>query len=240
VLVAVTCSKGRSFHAVTSLPNTLAQCDRLVVVDFGCPDHSGALVAEEARKLRASDRVHVVMVSREDAPRWHASRARNVGGRAAAERYPGARLVFVDADVRVQQGFGDWAREMPTGSFGVAGRTVGGDVRDLCGLLVVDAEPWLATGGYLEAIEAYGSEDIEMRDRLWHSGLDCARIPLPCLAHIPHPDRPRTQFHVVRDLRQAVRVSQQQMMAGREALGWRPQRAGMFPANYVRFRAPRT
>ena len=96
----VTVSKGRLHHIRQTLPLMAAQqADKLIVVDYSCPDGTGDWV--EANVPAAQ----VVRVT--DDPGFSLTRARNIGARHAGTDW----LVFADADIVTEAGWLAWMRD---------------------------------------------------------------------------------------------------------------------------------
>jgi hypothetical protein len=182
---AITTCKGRLEHIRQTLPALCAQADcEVVVVDYDCPDGVGAWVRSaqpDAWVVRASDR-----------PLFNISEARNLGAAAAS----GEWLIFLDADVLVSPTLTEQiAPLLSPGVFLLP------DPRtdELWGALVVSRADFEAVGGYDEAFEGWGSEDLDMTTRLWLAGRSVAAFPGELLTSLPHGEDERTRFHAIGD-----------------------------------------
>ena len=140
----VTVCKGRLAHLKQTLPLLAAQPGtEAVVVDYGCPQGTSAWVE------RTLPRVKVVKV--DDDSGICVARGRNLGAAAAGS----PRLCFVDADVKLSEGFAAWAREhaRPRHYYRVLPAS-----EDLWGTCLCSAEDFARAGGYDEAFRGWGGE----------------------------------------------------------------------------------
>jgi hypothetical protein len=202
--VVVTCM-GRLAFVNRTLPTVLADPSPCYcLVDFSCPDRAGDWL-ESTYPDRVRD--GTMMVVRAEGRRFfHKTVALNLGAEAVMAR--GARtLCFADADTAFAAGaIGEIAALLAPGRFLVAGPgDGGGSIASLTGLLVVAAADFQRAGGYDEAFEDWGSEDIEMRLRL-HLRLGLSAVPIPArlVQPLKHGDWLRTQFHRERNLRKSA------------------------------------
>jgi glycosyltransferase involved in cell wall biosynthesis len=185
-LTAITTCKGRLEHLKQSLPALMAIPDlEVVVVDYDCPDGAGDWV--EASWPRAK------LVSVTDRPNFNRSEAKNLGAAVAS----GEWLFFVDADIRVGEDFMQSLDGlMRPGVFLLA------DPRpaELWGALIVSRADFEAIDGYDEAMEGYGSEDVDVLARLMIAGVTEAGFPSQGLRVIAHDQAMRTRFHALKDV----------------------------------------
>jgi hypothetical protein len=180
----VTC-KGRLEHLQFTLPYLLSLPDcEVIVVDYDCPEHAGDWVRATHPQAR------VVQVA--DRPIFNLAEARNLGIAVASAPW----LLMVDADVIVAPELIDVVRgRLRPGVF------LQPEFRPypLMGTIVLGREDCLAVGGYDEAFQGYGSEDLDLTTRLKMSGCEAASFP-GCLQSIIHPDALRSRFYEVADL----------------------------------------
>lgn len=181
----VTTCKGRLAHIRQTLPRLCVQDDsEVVVVDYDCPEGVGGWVRS------AHPGVKVVHVA--DRPLFNLSEARNLGVAATTAPW----LVFLDADVLV-------APELTRTLEPLLGPKtfLWPDPRpaELWGALVVSRADFDAVGGYDEAFEGWGAEDVDMTVRLSEAGLSPRTFPGGLLASLPHGEAERTRFHAVGD-----------------------------------------
>jgi glycosyltransferase involved in cell wall biosynthesis len=184
VSIITTC-KARIHHLRRSLPSFLAQPDsEVIVVDYDCPDDTAGFCAREFPAAR--------VVKVENAPRFNAARARNLGAVAAR----GEWIAFFDADIVMAPDFvrrlgpaldvqGTFHRFYPT------------DVatNSSCGSCVVRHADYLEIDRYDEVMQGYGGEDQDLYFRLEFSGRKALRLEFDMLAEIiQHHDRERVRF----------------------------------------------
>jgi hypothetical protein len=186
LLTAITTCKGRLEHLKATLPTLMSVPDlEVVVVDYDCPDHAGDWVRADWPRAR------VVAVS--DRPWFNRSEAKNLGAAVAS----GDWLFFIDADVCVGEAFVQSVQGLlRPGVFLLA------DPRpaDLWGALIVSRADFEAIGGYDQAMEDYGSEDVDIIARLMIAGIEETGFPSQTLQVIPHDQAMRTRFHERTDI----------------------------------------
>ena len=214
--VVVTCMGRLSFvkHTAAALlegagTGSLCYC----LVDFSCPDQCGAWLESTYPQLIARGDARVVRVP--DRAYFHKTAALNLGARAALEA--GARtLCFSDADTLVLPAAVDAvAASVGPGRFLVIDRRPGGaSVPSLTGLLGVAAADFRRAGGFDEAFEDWGAEDLEMRLRLHLvHGLDPVFLPADLFAPLDHGNWLRTRFHRERDIQRSAARNYAQLRA---------------------------
>ncbi|HEX4197177.1 MAG TPA: glycosyltransferase [Caulobacteraceae bacterium] len=185
-LSAITTCKGRLEHLKETLPALMADPElEVVVVDYDDPDGAGDWVRANHPDAR------VVAVA--DRPFFNRSEAKNLGAAAAS----GDWLFFIDADVHVGAGLtqGVQALLRPRVFLLPDPRPA-----DLWGVLIVARADFEAAGGYDEAMEDYGSEDVDVLARLMIAGLAEVGFPSEGLVAIAHDHALRTRFHRVANL----------------------------------------
>lgn len=127
-------------------------------------------------------------------PLFHKTRLLNLGmQQAKKDRYE--RVVLLDADTTVMEGFAGEIAEVPEyGYFGFCRSPI--TARDLAGVLVVNIDDWQAIGGMDERIRDWGAEDLDMRLRLRFSrGIDYVRLDPNTLLAFSHSDELRTELY---------------------------------------------
>lgn len=170
----VTTCMGRLAHLRETLPTWTAQPGlEVVLVDWSCPEGSGAWVAA------AFPGVKVVQVTGK--AHFHLTAARNAGAAAAS----GDWLAFVDADVRLAPEFG--AALFPRLGEPAFWLAEAGP-KELSGSVVLPREAFEDLGGYDEALTDWGSEDVDLYRRLAARGLPRRGFPGDLMAPIPHGD----------------------------------------------------
>jgi hypothetical protein len=181
----ITVCKGRLEHLKQTLPSRAdLPGTQAIVVDYACPQGTRTWVAQNF------PRVKVVAV--DDDPGFCVSRARNLGARAAST----ARLCFVDADVKLREGFLPWLRaNIRPRHFYRAWPLI----PDLWGTFVCPAEDFASIGGFDEALQGWGGEDDDIYMRLADSGCAQALFPAELLEALQHDDAQRVTYYEVKD-----------------------------------------
>jgi len=186
LVTAITTCKGRLEHLKQTLPALMASPGlEVVVVDYDCPDHAGDWVRETFPGAK--------VVSVPDRPWYNHSDAKNLGAAAAS----GEWLYFADADIRVAEGFMQTVQPLlRPGVFLLAEPRPA----DLWGAIFVARRDYEAIGGFDEAMEGYGSEDVDLLARLMMAGVRQAQFPSRGFAIINHDEAMRARFHQVTNI----------------------------------------
>jgi hypothetical protein len=186
MITAITPCKGRLEHLKQTLPALMASPDvEVVVVDYDCPDRAGDWVRG------AYPQAKVVSVT--GRPWYNRSEAKNLGAAAAS----GDWLFFADADVRVADGFMQTVQALlRPGVFLLANPRPA----DLWGAIFVARRDFETLGGFDEAMEDYGSEDVDLLARLMMAGVQEAHFPSRGFGVIQHDQATRTRFHQSHDM----------------------------------------
>jgi hypothetical protein len=190
ILPIVTCM-GRLEHLKQTLPRVVREFGRAVVVDWSCPQKSGAWAR---RNFGAA--VDVVEVPGQRY--FHKTRALNLGARRAA-MLGASRLLFLDADTLVETGLcAACEQSLVPGEFGMADRHGTRRRPSLTGVLLVSVTDFRRIGGYDEEFVNYGCEDLDMRCRLAILG-KVRPVDLPPLLvyAISHDDSLRVQHYAL-------------------------------------------
>jgi glycosyltransferase involved in cell wall biosynthesis len=184
-LTIVTTCKGRLQYLRQTLPTLVAQpAASCVVVDYGCPDHSGDWVQANFPQ--------VTVVRWPDTGNFNLSHARNLGVATATTDV----ICMIDADVRLAPAFVPtilaqfdarhyYLAEPPTD--------------DISGTVVCARSAFEFVQGYDEACAGWGGEDMDFYDRLDFHGLQQASFPATLLSALPHPDSVRTEYYAIAD-----------------------------------------
>jgi len=197
----ITVCKGRLAHLEQTLPLLAAQPGtEAIVVDYGCPQDTGSWVRERF------PRVKVVAV--DDDPGFCVARGRNLGAAAASAPW----LCFVDADVKLREGFAAWAREHARGRHYYRALPPSEEVWGTC---ICSAEDFEGAGAYDEAFRGWGGEDDDLYVRLEDSGCLPSGFPAGLLEAIAHGDATRLAQYEIKDKRIHNRVSQVYVAAKR-------------------------
>lgn len=184
MITAVTTCKGRLEHLETTLPLMLNEFDRVIVVDWGCPQGSGDWAREEGASV----------IYKKHEEFFHASRARNFGARDVQTR----KVCFLDADTMVFPGLAEEIEGLlDLSSMLIAARTADNyDVMNLNGFIALDIGQFWGVGGYNEAIEGYAIEDAYLRVQLLcERGLKPKRVSPHLLGAIQHSHEMRARYH---------------------------------------------
>lgn len=186
----ITTCKGRLPSLVTSLEGWLRASDaRVIVVSDGCPElevHPMPLVAGD------DARVSVFYTPADIGDHFSKPRALNLGAHAARAWTTAEHLLFLDADTLMNTPFWPWyvARREPGVMFMAEPSS---ERRDLTGVLGVTASDFEAAGGADEGFAGWGSEDLDLRLRIYLTRKpQILTIPPDHLDSIPHNDELRT------------------------------------------------
>jgi hypothetical protein len=163
-----------------------------VLVDFACPDGSGAWVKE-----RWGDRAEVVALEVPPEHPFNKPLALNSGAMRAVEL--GAQyLCFLDADTLVEPEFFDVVESaLSLDSFLIVPPSQ--EKRDLTGFVCVNHRNFMRVGGYDIGFSGWGAEDLEFRLKLYLRG-GLRFVEVPALASsIPHTDEVRMAHYGEKD-----------------------------------------
>lgn len=188
--LVVTC-KGRLAHLRQSLPLFMQQPDtRVVVVDYACPDGTGAFV--EANFPAAQ------LVPVTDRPYFNASAARNAGARLARSPY----LIFCDADTILAANFTALIEPLLTSDNFLTFRSASGN--SLGGSCVVSTRHFQQVRGFDEVFSGYGGEDLDFYWRLSRMGAQrflCE--PTDVIRALEHSPQLRSTHYEVKDIKRS-------------------------------------
>lgn len=184
---------GRLHHLKQTLPAIVNQTDDYILVDYSCPDMSGAWAV-------VNYNVKVVYVPGEKM--FHHARARNIGAMYAKYEW----LCFIDADMLVLN---------PTliKDFFVGRKTedrmfsLNKYDHGYCGFLVVHRKHFEAVSGYNEKMVGWGYEDLDIKYRLQQIGVRRIWVKSRNIKHIDHDDAERVQFVPIKDIRESNAVN---------------------------------
>jgi len=203
----VTSCKGRLAHLRPSIESWLrATPAPILVISDGCPELTPGTFSDP--------RVTVVSTERSVTDHFHKPSALNLGAASAETDH----VLFLDADTLVMRGFWDWyaPRVAPDALFMVAPSPAR---RDLTGILGVWTPSFVAVGGYDEGMLGWGSEDLDLRLRLFitqHPRV--IEIPEELLSSIPHTDALRTRYYAEADKMASHRANLQRLVDSAERL----------------------
>jgi glycosyltransferase involved in cell wall biosynthesis len=166
----------------------VAQGAPVTVVDYDCPEGSGAWVQS------AFPDVTVVQVK--DDSGFSVARARNIGATHIQTDW----IAFVDADVILPMGLLSNPAEYELQ--GVFTRYVSqghASEQNTWGTCIVEKAYFGSVGGYDETFRGWGGEDDDLYQRLKMSGLRERQIQDAGLGAIPHTDHLRTAYYEQKD-----------------------------------------
>ncbi len=179
--IVVTC-KDRLDHLKLSLPSFLQQNVSVVVVDYACPQATGAWVTAHYPEVK------VVNVT--DQSDFHLARARNAGARVVTSTW----IAFLDADLLLEPHWMACLALRPGYYFVPMPAKL-----SMTGCCVVEQSIWQQVGGYDEVIQGWGGDDlgfylfcraIGIRPAGWDSAT----------AHVlEHTDEQRTRYYAEKD-----------------------------------------
>lgn len=207
----VTC-KGRLSHLKKSLPRMLSFLPgRVCVVDYGCPQKAGDWCESNQPEALGGGRLLVLRAAEYeiDTQFFNRARANNLGARVCIER--GATgLLFLDADTLVLSPLAAHLARVQEGRFFIASRAPdGGPTPSLTGVLGVSVADWRRVTGYDEWFDCWGSEDIDMRVRLFFQGACRFEVfPFGSLHALPHSNTLRILYSRERNLRRGAARNQ--------------------------------
>ena len=180
-LTFVTTCRGRLAHLRKTLPSLAKQSDAaVIVVDYGCPDKSGAWVEANFPQVQ-------VVRSAESTP----AGARNVGGAKAGSPW----ICFIDAGTGVADDFSERIKPVlaPGHFYQAEPRS-----KDTFGTSICAAPDFERIGGYDEVIQGWGKEDEDFYARLFLAGVRYAGFPSEALQVI-NPAEGQKVEHPMKD-----------------------------------------
>ena len=209
----ITSSKGRLEHLKQSIESWLAftPC-KIVVVDYDCPDGTHSWVL---RELSGSRRVDTIALKPGEHT-FNKGRALNAGVRQCMNRF----AFFFDADTRVTADFWPWiqVRLAPGFDHKMFLAEPSAEAVDLTGVLGIRLDHFAAVGGYDESMLGWGSEDLDLRLRLFVAWKpETVFMPAGLFSPIAHDDALRTRFYDEKDKLQSHQRNLQRLVNKLEA-----------------------
>lgn len=201
ISIIVTC-KGRLNHLLITLESMLSQrCNyafEVVIVDYACPNCTFDCI-----KRKNVQGVVALKVEPEVA-HFNLSHARNCGASAAA----GQVLAFVDADIRLLQGWLEHVSALIlSGKYGLMCVSRSSDNRwDRFGTCAVSRHVYEEVRGYDERLTGWGCEDNDFYTRC-RAKTGHGQFAAGWLAPISHNDDHRVQFYISQSLRQSAQLN---------------------------------
>lgn len=183
MITAVTTCMGRLDHLKTTLPFMLSEFERVIVVDWSCPQNCGDWAENEGAEV----------VRRKGEKYFSAPKARNLGARHVQTR----SVCFIDADVLPMTGCkAEIENLLNLSSMVIAARTSDGkDVHSLGGFIALDIGQFWGVAGYDESLTGYCLEDAHLRARLYFErDLKPKRLSAGALAALRHDNELRGKF----------------------------------------------
>jgi len=183
--IVITCM-GRLAHLKQSLPLALAQENaHCIVVDYSCPDRSGAWVEEHAPQAQ---------VVRIDGQKYfNLSAARNAGAQAGKAPW----IFFLDADKLLDEKLVPSIRpELTEDSFyNFEPQSIDATLTGSC---ICPRRDFEQIGGYDDMFQGWGREDIDLYIRLKNKGLRRQTLAGDLIAEIEHSDVARTEHQEIK------------------------------------------
>jgi UDP:flavonoid glycosyltransferase YjiC (YdhE family)/glycosyltransferase involved in cell wall biosynthesis len=197
-LSVIITSMGRLHHLEQSIPALVAfEGLEVVLVDYSCPDHCGAVVKNRWPAVR------VVEVRGQTV--FNKSKALNVGLAAASAEW----VAMVDADMVVAPCFADELKAALRPD-----RVLGRDAAfNETGFIVARRSEVLAIGGYDTRMEGWGYEDDDLRQRLLDRGLTLHLVKAEVMTLLEHTEAERVGNYRERNRERSARFN--------KAIGWR-------------------
>lgn len=202
-------TKGRLTHLRQTLPGVLSNLSGpICLVDYGCPQGSGDWIAATYPEELERGRILLVRATEQgiDTRFFNRAKANNLGARVCKEG--GAEsLLFLDADTVVTEPLAPQLKRIEKGSFWISARAPDGNgVPSLTGVLGVSVADFESVGGFDEWFECWGSEDIDLRVRLFFRGACQFReFPFGALHALPHSNMLRTLYYKEKNVRRGAR-----------------------------------
>ncbi len=182
MITAVITCMGRREHLEITLPFALQTFDRVIVVDWSCPQKSGEYAASEGASV----------VYRNNEKFFSGSRAKNCGARLVVNEY----IAFIDADSLCLPGLKDELKSLVRPNRMIlSARTLDGkEINDTVGFLVCRTEAFWNVGGFDESWVGWGHEDIHLRGKLFlDEKLEVVRLSGMVLGAIAHSNSLRSE-----------------------------------------------
>jgi hypothetical protein len=184
---AVTVCKNRLNDLVVTLPRLdSAGFDEVILVDYGCPQNSGDWARDHHPKVK-------ILRYAADAG-FNASRARNIGGKAASSDW----IFFVDADIVINPGFIPYLKKHVKESNYYRTKKYPGNKRIGYGSFVVARDDFLRINGFDEVFSGWGCEDDDIFYRLDMSGLREQELPNSLIAEIATTEAARLLYSPIK------------------------------------------
>ncbi len=194
----VTTCMGRLADLQATLPVLLRQdAAAVVVVDYSCPQQSGAW-ARQQFPIAQFPQLHIVSVS--GATRFDRSVAKNTGVRASKTPW----VCLIDADIIPADDFAEQLRSLAQPHCIVRSAAV---VDGTGGTFLFEREWFDAVGGHDPLFQGWGEQDEDLVDALQFAGAKLNTFAASLLKHRDHDDAARTQYHADQDRRRTQLIN---------------------------------
>ena len=177
LLTSITVCKNRLEHLKQSLPLLAKNADlEIIVVDYGCSQGTSAWVKENYPQVK------VVEIT--DGSTYVTARGRNIGEKYATTHW----LLFIDADVLIQEPLLDWAKNnLKTNNFYITQK----QGSELTGTFFCNRYDFDRIDGFDECFDLWGGEDDDVYFRLQKSGVHPQCYPETMFSSISHDNSVR-------------------------------------------------
>jgi hypothetical protein len=182
MITAVVTCMGRLDHLEITLGFTQRAFDKVIVVDWSCPQQSGEYAASEGASV----------IYKYGEKFFSGSRAKNYGAKLVTSDY----IAFVDADTMCMPGLREELSTLigPRNMVLSARAFDGSDVNDTVGFLVCRTDAFWNVGGFDETWIGWGAEDIHIRGKLFlDEKLEVSRLSPMVLGAIAHGNDLRSE-----------------------------------------------
>jgi glycosyltransferase involved in cell wall biosynthesis len=159
--------------------------DEIILVDYACPQKSGAWVSGYMSGVR--------VISVPDGDPFNLSRARNIGAEAAT----GDWLMFLDADIAAQPGLPDYLRQRASPGLYFRTPQDSNGQATAWGSFATSSSSFRRAGGYDEVYRGWGCEDADLYYKLEITGCREAELPARFLSELSNSDTERVLYNPV-------------------------------------------
>lgn len=159
----------------------------VIIVDYNCPDGTQKWVVDNFTKDSRIKAIKADVTEDE----WNLSAARNIGYKHSQFDI----LCFLDADTFLQRSYLQrHKRGMADGMF------YSGTIGHCSGCCIIHKKDFEKVGGYNELLQGWGSEDLDIYQRLVNSGIKQVKLIPNLLSNMPHGNEIRNLYHSNRDI----------------------------------------
>jgi len=183
-VTAVTTCMGRKSHLEATLPDMLETFDKVIVVDWSCPDKSGEWASQQGASV----------VYKYGETYFDRTCAKNLGAHHVTTEF----IAFIDADGWCFSGMREDLHSLLNQKAMVlaARNPRGEDLTDTFGFVCCSTYAFWSVGGYDEAFKGWGHEDSKLRGQLLlEAKLDPVRLKPSSLGAIRHSQELRERFN---------------------------------------------